>query len=322
MAGWIQMAALLGAAGVALGALVSGLAVPALRGLDRVEPARRFRLLAALGLIPLAVGVAAVAVVFLPSALDALGVARDHCHHHDHHDFHLCFVHDTPPATSAVILGGAGLGLLWLAIGWSRDLAGLVRARRWTARLERVARWDGALGGWLLASDAPLAVAAGLVRPRVFVSEGLRDRLTAAQLRAVVAHEAAHAGRRDGLIKLAVRLGSRLHLPGVRRRLLDALDVAGEQACDEAAARRVGDRLTVAEAIVQARRAVVEPPPAAVPAFGGGAVERRVQGLVDGRWTVPARWPAWLLGAAVLTILAIGHDALHHLAETWVARLF
>lgn len=50
-----------------------------------------------------------------------------------------------------------------------------------------------------IASDAPLAFCAGLLRPRIYVSRGLVDQLRPTELDAVLLHEGHHSRRRDPL---------------------------------------------------------------------------------------------------------------------------
>jgi len=50
-----------------------------------------------------------------------------------------------------------------------------------------------------IASDAPLAFCAGILRPRIYVSRGLVDQLRPAELDAVLLHEWHHGQRRDPL---------------------------------------------------------------------------------------------------------------------------
>jgi Zn-dependent protease with chaperone function len=65
----------------------------------------------------------------------------------------------------------------------------------------------------------PLAFCAGLLRPRVYVSTGALQRLGAAELSAVVAHEAHYAARRDTLrILMARAIGDAYSLGALPRR--------------------------------------------------------------------------------------------------------
>ncbi|WP_019873233.1 M56 family metallopeptidase [Sporichthya polymorpha] len=157
----------------------------------------------------------------------------------------------------AVVLLGA---LTWhtvTAVRHARDTAprGLVQAACRRAPL------PGGGCAWVLPAAEPLAYVAGLLRPRVVVSDGLLQLLSPDEQQAVLAHEAAHL--RLGHARLLV-VGSALArtyrwMPGVSpawallRRELEA-------AADDAAARAVGARTLLSAlarvAIARARPAV------------------------------------------------------------------
>ena len=85
----------------------------------------------------------------------------------------------------------------------------------------------------VIGSGRALAFCAGLLRPRIYVSEGALARLRPAELDAIVVHEAHHATRRDPLRILVARaIGSAF---GTREQALADLSA------DAAAVRRVGD---------------------------------------------------------------------------------
>lgn len=323
---WLPLLVALAALGTVLGAATGAMVTPrALRALADVPPGARAGLLVALIGAPASMALGVVALAFLPSALDGLGLVADHCAHHGaHHDFHLCFLHGHPPTTSpAALVAGAGL-LGWLILGWARELARLRHARRWRARLAPLAHRDEELGALRLQSERALAITTGLLRPTIWISSGLLDVLDQAQLRAVLAHERAHARRRDSLIKLLARLGTRLHLPRTRARLLEALELACERACDEAAAQATGDRLVVAEALLVLQRARQHRgAPAPAVSFGDHALQARVRAMLEEpeperSWSGPIGLG---LGALGLGLLAT-RDASHHLLESLLAWLF
>jgi Zn-dependent protease with chaperone function len=321
---WLQLVLIIAAAGALVGAAGGALANGLwLERLQTVAPRTRFVLLSALALLPAMVGVAAVAIAFSPSALDALGLVADHCAHHGGHAFHLCFVHSHPPPISGVVFGGGLVLSLWLVAGWSEELSRLRRARRWGQRLTDLSRFDADIDGWTFGSERALAVTVGLFDPKVCISETMSELLPSRQLQAVVAHEKAHARRFDSLVKFFVRLGAQLHLPAVRERLLTELDLACEQACDEAAAAAVGDPLAVAEAILAVERASAgRPAPAGVLGFGAGALERRVRAVIQADWRAP-NWTAMaIIGATILSAIGASYNALHHTAETLLSFLF
>jgi hypothetical protein len=89
----------------------------------------------------------------------------------------------------------------------------------------------------VVAGARPLAFCAGLVRPRVFVSEGALRCLGEDELAAVVEHEAHHAARRDPLRILVVRAIGDSYSLGALARHEQAL---AELAADDAAVRSRG----------------------------------------------------------------------------------
>jgi hypothetical protein len=85
----------------------------------------------------------------------------------------------------------------------------------------------------VVASARAMAFCGGLLRPRIYLSEGALARLRPSELDAIVVHEAHHAARRDPLRILVARaIGSAF---GTREQTLADLSA------DAVAARRVGD---------------------------------------------------------------------------------
>jgi Zn-dependent protease with chaperone function len=325
VSGWLgilELAALLGVGATLLSAATCALLYPlSRRRLQRVVPERRARLLSALAAAPLALPAVLAALCLVPSILAAVGLHRDHCPHHAEH-FHLCVTH-RPPALPLPWSGFSLLGAVPLVGALAVGAVGASRARRLRESLElgleRALRGDVRL----VASPLAFCVTAGVLRPGIIVSERFAAELPAEQLEAVIEHERAHARRRDGLRKLAAAALSWMHLPALRRRLLGDLSLACEQACDAEAARSIGDRLLVADAILGAERLLSRYGESrAICAFGGSQVPERVERLLDEdlppRVGRRAEW-AWLAAAAAAA-LALA-DALHHLAEHVLARL-
>lgn len=322
--GWLQLVLLIVASGILAGATMGWLSARSwLQRLRKVAPQARFVLISLLAMLPLGLGVLALAISFAPSMLDALGIVADHCGHHGGHAFHLCFIHGQPPSVSPVILGVGLVLALWLLAGWSDEAEKVRRTRSWGDKLLRLGRPDDEIGGWTVATDKPVAVTIGLLEPRVCISDGLRESLSARQFEAVVAHEHAHARRYDSLAKLVVRLSAQLHLPPVRVHLLAELDLACEQACDEAAADCVGDRLTVAEAILAVERSCQGGSlPASALAFGAQPIEQRVHAMLEANWRRPAWWSMALIAAVGTGSILMSYDLLHHAAESLLALAF
>lgn len=320
--GVLRLAALSGIALLGFG-LVAALAAAAA---DRrvaaaaraLSPSSRSRLLLGWAAVPAAVAIALVAATLWPSLGAALGLAVDHCPAHAGH-VHLCLHH--LPTRGPGVVGFLALGTF--AVVGGAALAYSLRSAALARRLVRLRSAELAPGIAVVESSSAFAVSLGWLRPTVVLSTGLVERLTPAQLDVVVAHEQAHAARRDALVLTIARVLALAHLPHVRRRILADLALACEQACDEEAARACGDRVRVAETIVAAERAAasVNPSPVAGLAFGGGEVVHRVESLlaapVDSGGTRRLRWILLAAGA----VLAAAAPHVHHWTETFLDHL-
>jgi beta-lactamase regulating signal transducer with metallopeptidase domain len=176
-----------------------------------------------------------------------------------------------------------------------------------------------------ISSRRPLALLAGILRPRLVLSKSLRDHLAPEMLRAVVLHERAHARRHDVLRLAAASFLSIVHLPHVRRVLLQDLRNSCEQAADAEAASSLGDPISVAEAILAVGRLALDRRDelgVLARAFNEGALEERIQALlspVSNR--VPLLLRARTLLVGTLLLLLFGSDPLHHAVETLLAPL-
>lgn len=127
----------------------------------------------------------------------------------------------------------------------------------------------------------------GWLRPRIFIARSLAEQLSPAQLTTVVAHEGAHAARRDPFRLSLLRFLTCMlfWIPALRRLAADVADEAEIQADDVAAA---GQPLVLASTIV----ALARYGPSAVPAPGVGfhrpeLLDRRVRRLL-GQEPLPA----------------------------------
>ena len=299
-----------------LAALTAALVFPAIRAHHAtVPPAARARRLLFWSAAPWLAGGLLVALCFLPSVWSALGIAADHCPLHDDGHVHLCLEHAPR--------GPVSLGE-WLLLGAAATVAGMAIARvvanqfaTWRA-VSALLRSSGKDESGFIPSSAPLSVTAGLFRPLVLVSTGLRERLRPDLLTVVMEHERAHARRRDPLRLVTAALLSAGHLPGTRRLLLSDLALACEQAADEDAAKAVGDRVRVAEAIVAVERVSGSRQGglAAAMGMGGASTVARVEQLL--REPPNGKSPLlhgvlWGVAAVSAVLLA---STLHHLTET------
>lgn len=167
----------------------------------------------------------------------------------------------------------------------------------------------GGLWRLRLSVSERLAAPVALGTAEVCVPRGLLPRLSLAQRRALLAHEAAHLERRDPLwIAAAEWIASLSAFQPLARRVVAALRRDAELLCDDAAVRRTGDAgalaralATLAEAFDPAARASQ-----AAVALDGSPLVQRVERLVRRAGAPHTRgaWlPAVLAGAAVAAVL-------------------
>lgn len=322
LVGMLELAAVAALVFCAAVAAAIALGYPLARArLRRLHPASRARVLFAWLAAPAAGALLLTTVCFLPSAAALLGLGADHCLGHDDHHPHLCLVHrPAAPAATGVSFALALVATL-LMVGLTREAIESARRRRLMRQLAAAGRQDRTSDVRWVETELPLAVAdAG--RRAVVLSSRLQRELPVDVVQVVVAHERAHVERRDARRLGLTRLLSVGHLPPVRRRLLADLALACEQACDELAAARIGDRLRVASAIVAVEQlfAGVTPSRRLLPAFADREVVARVEALLD---DAPACRDG-LLGLIALGTLGgalLIANPLHHLTESALALL-
>lgn len=210
------------------------------------------------------------------------GVISDHCHVPASST--ACFPH--APVETHLLAPGVfvALGVALCALV-ALEFSGLAARSRQRKRVLHACSREDMRGRRILETDRPVALTAGLWRPEIYISQGLKRRLGTDELRVVMHHENAHAARYDSLSFAMAAALSRAHFPSVRRQLLADLHLSHERACDEAAAHRIGDRLCVAATILRIERMNA----------AGGETRHCQMGITGG--SVPARVEA-LMGAA------------------------
>jgi Zn-dependent protease with chaperone function len=196
----------------------------------------------------------------------------------------------------------------WLAAATARELAALPRASA-PQSLVAAAQCAGITRLRCLAGTDRTAFCAGLLRPRVYVTTATAE-LGANELAAVLAHEAAHARRRDPLRRLITRSAADVvfWFPLLRwwlHRQVENTEVYADKAAIDHAGRQ-----GLAAALLAAAQ-----PPVAVPAMAG-ATETRIAHLLGE--DLPVRRPPAnlvvlsLLGTigAVWLVMCLGQGAL------------
>ncbi len=282
--------------------------------------ARSSKRSAALALLPLALGVAVALSIVPISAL----VGACHCLSHPHH-LHLCFEHAGFSWSLVTVVLAGLLALSFALVELSVLLAQFVRTHRWLQAAARPSEQRAGIAVALSKALGMRAVTAGLVKPRVVIGEALWTKLSADQREAVVAHEHAHAVRRDPMTLLVLSVVACL-MPKSAGSLVTAWRRAAELACDAEAADAIGDRFTLADALVTCGRLQLaeqgSAPRGALAAAEPKDLEFRVKCLLD-RAVPPSyasggdllRASAALLLVVLLTSLVVG-PAAHHTIET------
>ena len=200
--------------------------------------------------------------------------------------------HSANPLQIASAVGAA----VWAAGGAGMLLAGVLSLLRLRRRL-RGAR--GAEAGVWVAAGLPTAFVLGVVRPRIYLPEGLNDR----ERGLILAHERAHIRRGDPALRLLAWAALCLHWFNPLVWLAFALSGRDmEAACDEAVLRKLGPAVKRDYSAALLRVATGRRISLAAPlAFGeGGGVKGRIRGVL--RWKKPALWITAVLAALVVAL--------------------
>jgi Zn-dependent protease with chaperone function len=189
----------------------------------------------------------------------------------------------------AVALVGAGI----CAAGLARAARAVVRSQRYVRNCRAAAEGDSAV-----------VLLAGVWRPRLVVSRGVRRALAQDQLAAAVRHERAHRERRDNLKRLL--LAASPWAPGLKALERGWARMAEWAADDRAAAGDAGQAVALAEALVRVARmgggGMAAAPLAAGLMADAGDLEVRVERLLNPRATLAAaRTRRWVWAGAALT---------------------
>jgi Zn-dependent protease with chaperone function len=160
----------------------------------------------------------------------------------------LC-VRDGAPTGRATLLLSLLFSLRPAHALW-RALSGLLALRRAALRLQSLGQRNGPRDAWLV--PGTVAAVLGFPKSELFIGEAMHCALSERELDALIAHERAHQRNGDLWRKFAARVLASAHFDATGRELLDALDLAIEQRCDEHASNHVQDPIIVAQALVQA----------------------------------------------------------------------
>ncbi len=285
---------------LALSAAISllwvGVRRPLNRALNSLRATSRANCLRLIGLLPVSCSAALAAGLFeFPDWLIA-----PHCHPLQ------CATHSpnvplsawTPLLLAAALLPAAVLLIV------------SIRRTRQTARQWHALSTAGD-GFRILDASLPIACALGFIRPDIYLSRGLIERLPATAVATIAAHERAHVWRNDNLWLLLIRLSCLFWIG--RNTLFDDIELAHDQACDRAAANVVGDTVIVAETLLQCRRLTAAPAFSA--SFLRGHIAARVESILNDQQESLASTRKVFLCSLLILAIAAAVPTLHNLLE-------
>lgn len=167
----------------------------------------------------------------------------------------------------------------------------------------------------VLNTSAPLAFTAGMLRPKIYLSQGLLDSLSDTQQVCVITHENAHKSARDPMQKWLFSIFSAYYPVYIRQPYRQAFDLAAELQADYKACN-VADPLDVATTLIQVGKWRVGESPDLGVAFGQDFLRQRVQYLLN-----PANSNSRglvflvLVSTGLLTTNLLSVDSIHHYIE-------
>jgi hypothetical protein len=239
-------------------------------------------------------------------------------------------VTDEPFGIGTSLLAFAGIGAA--SYGALNAILALQMASRSIAQWLRQSQVAGSIGAVPLfrtAAAVPGLTVAGILRPRMLISDAAESVLKPRELQTALRHELAHVQRRDNLKKLALRL---MAFPGMAE-LESSWLHAVEMAADDAAVSGPDEALDLASALIKLSRLPHAASSVAITtalAHGPAAsVNARVERLIAWNRHRPApsrrhcRWYAHcaLLGTAAGLAVTYG-DLLQrvHILTEWLVR--
>jgi hypothetical protein len=225
-------------------------------------------------------------------------------------------VRDGAPVGRATLVLAALLSLRPLHALWRATL-GVMASRRAARRLRALGEKSASHEGWTV--PGTVAAVVGFPTQELFVGDALHGALSAHELEALIAHERAHQSHNDLWRKLAARVLASAHFDATGRELIDALDLAIEQRCDESATEHVRDPLVVARALVQAATVSAEHQQSAAPK----TLPARITALCTPSWVAQPLLAVTAVAAITVATAAsiLFAHRVHTVAETMLAAL-
>ncbi len=188
--------------------------------------------------------------------------------------------------------------------------------RRWSCGARSLPTEVWGLRALAVDLGQPEVALAGIWRPCLFVDRRILDTCSHAELRAIAAHEQAHARSRDNLRRLLVEA-----CDGATSPFAAAWRRAAEIHADARAAQTAGCAVELASALVRVSRLIVARPAPPLPVSAvhdGGDVLGRVHNLLAWRLPSPASrlWSRrWTFAVPVFAVAAILTRQVHAAME-------
>jgi bla regulator protein BlaR1 len=214
-------------------------------------------------------------------------------------------IQQSPPVWPWLVLAIWCAGAAAVLLSWWRQWLPIRAALRRATPLRLDADYGAADLTVLSSPSMPAPGVVGMWRPRLLLPEGIVQRLTPAQLRALIAHERCHIHCHDNLaaaLHMVVEVLFWFH-PAVwwiERRLVEER----ERACDEEVLRAGTRPHDYAEGILEVCRRSVEFRLACVAGVSGSSLRARVEAILRNEFGHPmTRRRQWVLAAAVVAVL-------------------
>lgn len=277
-----------------------------------VRPEFRAYLIVLVALVPYVnASFAALGVIFFPHASPI-----NFAHFHQHDSFGLW--------TSQGSLSGSGMiasvALLTAGLLSLRVLQVAVTNYLEIRQLSRALRLAGspvAPGLQLITSEHAIAIATGLLRPEIFISQSIKDRLTSDQYDIVEAHERAHIARGDLLTRYIITVLCSLYPSSLAKALQRSLVLAQEQACDTQVAE-AHSPVKIAETLLLLERSRYTSPHGAA-AFQDADIALRVRALLEPAFEPSQRSAAraGMITTGLMLSVFVALEPLHHTIEAF-----
>jgi uncharacterized protein (TIGR03435 family) len=199
-----------------------------------------------------------------------------------------------PPASSSpAIVTAAARASVVPAIVWALWVCGFLGVgATWLIRWRRIAAAVRAgspidLGIPIGAISSPAFIEPGIFgvfRPILLLPEGITERLTPEQWKAVVAHELCHVRRRDNLIGLMQMLiESAFWFHPLTWWIGKRIFLERERACDEEVVKLGNEPRVYARSILKVCELYLESPVACVSGVSGSNLRMRIEAILNGR---------------------------------------